>query len=163
MIIALLATAALLTLVVCLISFVQMLYIESLRLRTRDLPALEFFKQTFEKELGMKAETGVLSFLLIKYTLIMLISLLILDGFCGGRPITWIAFTEAAIASWVAMLMATCLVPYVLYRRTSGEWLMPFAPVLKGLALLVWPLVFTLEFIESLMNGSGEEKGHEEP
>src|ERR1700754_2583760 len=97
---ALLSAATLLSVVVCLISFVQMLYLESLRLRTRDLPALDFFKETFEDKLGMKAETGVLTFALIKYTLILTIALLMLDGFCGGRPVTWIAFAEAATGSW---------------------------------------------------------------
>src|SRR6266851_2538045 len=102
---ALLSIAALLAILLSLVSFVQLLYLESLRLRTRDLPALEFFKQTLEKELGMKTETGVLSFSLIKYTLILMIAILMLDGLCGGRPITWLAFTEGAIASWLAMLM----------------------------------------------------------
>ena len=83
---ALFSTAALLTVLLCLISFVQMLYLESLRLRTRDLPALDFFKQSFEKELGMKAETGALSFALLKYTLIVMISLLVL-ALLAGRAV----------------------------------------------------------------------------
>ena len=32
----------------CLVTVVQILYLESLRLRARDLPALEFFKETLE-------------------------------------------------------------------------------------------------------------------
>jgi hypothetical protein len=52
--------AALLALLLGLITFVQLLYVESLRLRTRDLPALEFFKQKLEAELGMKTDAGVL-------------------------------------------------------------------------------------------------------
>ena len=31
-----------------IVSFVQVLYLESMRLRTRDLPALKFFKETLE-------------------------------------------------------------------------------------------------------------------
>src|SRR5262249_26156349 len=65
---ALLFTAGLMALLLSLVSFVQLLYLESLRLRTRDLPALEFFKATLEAKLGMKTETGVLSFSLLKYT-----------------------------------------------------------------------------------------------
>ena len=159
---ALLTAAGILTLLISVIGFVQLLYLESLRLRTRDLPALEFFKQTFEKELGMKAETGVLSFSLLKYTLMLLIAILMLDAFAGGRPITWIAFTEGAIAAWLAMLVATCLVPYVLYRRTAGHWLYPFAPLLKAMALLVRPLVFALDLLESLIGQDTEEPGNEE-
>jgi len=35
-----------LALLICLITFVQTLYLEAMRLRTRDLPALQFFKAT---------------------------------------------------------------------------------------------------------------------
>ena len=74
---ALLFTAALLALLLSLVSFVQLLYLESLRLRTRDLPALEFFKKTLEPALGMKTETGVLSFTLLKFTFMLLVSILL--------------------------------------------------------------------------------------
>jgi CBS domain containing-hemolysin-like protein len=95
-------------------------------LRTRDLPALEFFKQKLEIELGMKTETGVLSFSLIKYGIMPH-----RDPHPGwilrGRPRVVGAFFEAAIASWLCMLVAACIVPYLLYRDTSGEWLAPMA------------------------------------
>ena len=160
---ALLVAASLLALLLSLVSFVQLLYLESLRLRTRDLPALEFFKKTLEEALGMKTETGVLSFSLVKYTLMVLVSILILDGASAGRPISWIAFTEAAIAAWGCMVLATCMIPYVLYRRTAAEWLLPLAPLLKALALLVRPLVFALSLLDSLVGPHQEEPGHEEP
>jgi len=40
----------------CLVTVVQLLYMESLRLRSRDLPALQFFKETLEDRIGVKAE-----------------------------------------------------------------------------------------------------------
>jgi putative hemolysin len=158
----LLLSAVLLAVLLSLITLVQLLYLESLRLRTRDLPALEFFKQKLEQELGMKTETGVLSFSLIKYGIMPLIAILILDGFCAGRPVSWAAFFEAAIASWICMLVAACIVPYLLYRDTSGQWLAPLAPLLKALALLVRPVVFVLEFLESMTNPPDEQPGHDE-
>ena len=48
---ALIATPAL-----GLVTFVQLLYLESMRLRTRDLPALDFFKDTLEDKIGLKTE-----------------------------------------------------------------------------------------------------------
>ena len=110
----------------------------------------------------LKTETGVLSFSMIKYSLMLLIAILMLDAFGSGRPISWIAFLEAAIASWLSMLLATYLIPYVLYRRTSAEWLLPFTPLLTSLALLVKPIVFTLDLIESLMGGHDEKPGQVE-
>jgi len=154
--------ALLLAILLGLITFVQLLYLESLRLRTRDLPALEFFKQKLEAELGMKTETGVLSFSLIKYGIMLLIASLILAGFCAGNPVSWVAFFEAAIASWLCMLVAACMVPYLLYRDTSGQWLEPMAPLLKALALLVRPVVYALEFLESMTSHPDEKPGHDE-
>jgi CBS domain containing-hemolysin-like protein len=160
---ALLFTAAALAVLLSLIAFVQLLYLESLRLRTRDLPSLEFFKETLEKALVMKTETGLLSFSLIKHSLILIIAVLILDGFCAGGPISWIAFSEAAIVAWGTMLLVTYLIPYALYRRTAAEWLLPLAPLLRTLALAVRPLVFALSLLDSLTAPHDEAPGHEEP
>jgi putative hemolysin len=158
----LLLSAVLFAVLLSLITFVQLLYLESLRLRTRDLPALEFFKQKLEQELGMKTETGVLSFSLIKYGIMVVIAILILDGFCAGARVSWAAFFEAAIASCVCMLVAACIVPYLLYRDTSGQWLAPLAPLFKALALTVRPVVYALEFLESMTSPPAEQPGHDE-
>ncbi len=160
---ALLLTAAALAVLLSLIAFVQLLYLESLRLRTRDLPSLEFFKETLEKALGMKTETGLLSFSLIKHSLILIVAILILDGFCAGGPISWIAFSEAAVVAWGTMLLAAYLIPYALYRRTAAKWLLPLTPLLRTLALAVRPLVFGLSLMDSLTGPHDEAPGHEEP
>lgn len=41
-------------------SAVQLLYLESLRLRTRDLPSLEFFKSSVEERIGLETDRGAL-------------------------------------------------------------------------------------------------------
>ena len=51
--------------------FVQVLYLESLRLRTRDLPSLKFFKETLEDKIGLKTEEGAGAFSLIKHSLLV--------------------------------------------------------------------------------------------
>src|SRR5579863_1089280 len=57
------ATAAVVTLVTC----VQILYLEALRIRARELPALEFFKATLEAKIGLTTERGALTFSLVKH------------------------------------------------------------------------------------------------
>ena len=111
----------------------------------------------------MKTETGLLSFSLIKHSLILIIGILILDGFCAGGPVTWVAFTEAALVSWGAVLLVTYLIPFAVYRRTSAEWLLPLTPLFKALALIVRPIVFVLSLLDSLMGPHDEAPGHEEP
>ncbi len=56
-------TAIVVTLVTCL----QVLYLESLRIRARELPALQFFKETLEAKLGIETERGSLAFSLVKH------------------------------------------------------------------------------------------------
>ena len=58
--------------VLSLVSFIQLLYLESLRLLTRDFEALEFFKETLEARLGYETEQGAFVFSLIKHTLLVL-------------------------------------------------------------------------------------------
>jgi putative hemolysin len=55
------------------------------------------------------------------------------------------------------------MVPYLLYRDTSGEWLEPMAPLVKALALVVRPVVYALEFLESMTGHPDEKPGHDEP
>ena len=67
-----------------LVTFVQLLYLESLRLRPRDLPSLEFFKDTLEDKLGLKTEDGAGAFSLIKHTLLALMGVFYLAWFVDG-------------------------------------------------------------------------------
>ena len=135
----------------CLVTVIQLLYAESLRLRSRDLPALEFFKSTLEARIGVSTEKGVLVFSLIKHTLLLLLGICFLAAGMddGGRH--WQSFFEATLFAWISMLAATYLFAQLLYRKTKGHWLLPFAPVLRLCALLVRPLAAILGFFESLV------------
>ena len=78
-----------------LVTFVQLLYLESLRLRTRDLPALRFFKETLEDRIGLKTEQGAGSFSLIKHSLLVFLGALHLACFADGNPWTWETLLES--------------------------------------------------------------------
>ena len=56
--IVLLAATILAVLVLAVASSIQLLYLESLRLRTRDLPAMEFFKTAIEEKIGLETDDG---------------------------------------------------------------------------------------------------------
>ncbi|MCC6859706.1 MAG: HlyC/CorC family transporter [Bryobacterales bacterium] len=144
-------------LLLALVSFVQLLYLESLRLRTRDLPALEFFKESLEDRLGMKTDRGAQSFSLLKHTL------LVLGGLLAASAITSPArFVEAAAGGFFLMLLSSYLAPHLLYRRTSGAWLTGFVQPLRALALMVRPLVVLMEFFDSLIELGEPRNGKEE-
>src|SRR5579863_2813148 len=146
----------------CLVTVVQILYMDSLRLRSRDLPALEFFKDTLEERIGLEAEKGVLAFSIIKHTLLLLMGLCFMAVQFGNTGTPWQSFFEAAFFAWLTMIVATYMLAQVLYRKTRGHWLLPLAPVLRLCALAVRPLTAVLGFFQSLVELSEPEKANEE-
>ena len=138
--------------VLAVVSFVQVLYLESMRLRTRDLPSLKFFKETLEDRLGMKTERGAASFSLIKHTLLLLVGICYFAWFADGRPWNWSDFWHSAMAAWLTMKAVSYDLPQLLYRRTTSAWVAPLAPILRGLAWLVRPFEALLTFFQSLVD-----------
>jgi magnesium and cobalt exporter, CNNM family len=145
-----------------LASSVQLLYLESLRLRTRDLPALEFFKSTLEPRIGVETNEGALAFSLIKHTTLAVTGALVLADFLN-RTLTWAIFLEACFLSVVLMLAATYGLPQVLYRRSRGRWLAPLVPLVRALALAARPATAVLGFFYSLVEIADENSGTETP
>jgi magnesium and cobalt exporter, CNNM family len=145
-----------------LASMIQLLYLESLRLRTRDLPAIEYFKDKLEEAIGMETETGALTFTLLKHTLLLMSGIVMLMLVATGQSIRWQFLIEGAAGAWLVMLLAAYLAPQLVYRRTKGEWLRGFIPLLKAIAMPMRPFVAALAFLQSLASTNGEEHGTEE-
>jgi len=149
--IATLAIAPLLALV----TSVQLLYLESLRLRPRDLPSLEFFKDTLEPKLGLKTEDGAGAFSLIKHTLLAVMGVFYLAWFADGEGGDWAHFWQAALAAWLTMAVASYAAPQLLYRRSRGHWLLPLVPFVRVLAWTARPCVAALDFFQRLVELTG--------
>ncbi len=149
-------------LLLALASAVQLLYLESLRLRSRDLPSLEFFKSTLEPGIGLKTDDGALTFSLIKHSMLAILGVLILANFLN-QTLTWAAFLEACITSLILMLVTGYGLPQIAYRRTRGRWLEPLVPVLRVLGLIIRPAAAFLAFFYSLVEMADDQSGSEEP
>ncbi len=145
-----------------LTTFVQILYMESMRLRTRDLPALKFFKDTLEDKLGLKTEQGASCFSMIKHSLLVILGTLYFAAFADGTPWQWSIFWQATVSVWLTMMAVSYALPQLLYRRTSGQWLIPLVPLLRGLAWIARPFVALLSFFQSLIDLADPEAGQEE-
>lgn len=146
----------------CLVTVVQMLYMESLRLRARELTALAFFKETLEDRLGVHGDDGVLAFSIIKHTILLLLAIAFLATVTPNQE-PWQNLLEAALFAWLTMLILTYVLAPVLCRKTSGRWLLPLAPLLRLCALLVRPLTAILGFFQSLVELSEPVKAADEP
>ncbi|MGA2275692.1 MAG: hemolysin family protein [Bryobacteraceae bacterium] len=162
MILAVILAALAATPVLGLVTFVQLLYLESLRLRTRDLPALEFFKDTLEDKIGLKTEDGAGAFSIIKHTLLVLLGIFYFAWFADGEPWNAAIFWQAVLAVWLVMIAVAYALPQLLYRRTSGRWLLPLLSLLRGLAWLARPCVALLGFFQSLIDLADDSKTDEE-
>jgi len=145
-----------------LVTFVQLLYLESLRLRTRDFPAIKFFRETLEDKIGFETEDGAGSFSLIKHSIILLIALLYFLAFADGSAWTWPVVGETAAAAWLTMIAVAYVLPQVLYRRTAAQWLVPLARLIRGIGLLAKPFVAVLDFFQSMIELTDEKNGAEE-
>ncbi len=159
---ALVVVTVLATLVIALASSVQLLYLESLRLRTRDLPSLEYFKSTVEEKIGLGTDQGALAFSVIKHAMLAVLGTLVLADFLT-RALTWQIFLEACFMSLLLMLVASYGIPQILYRHTSGAWITPLVPILRVLALAMKPVAGIFTFFYSLVEVGDKENGAEEP
>jgi putative hemolysin len=145
----------------CILSFVQILYLESIRLRTRDLPSLQYFKSTLEARLRFEDEDGTLSFSLLKQGTLLLLGIYVFGVFQGFA--SWQLCVESVFTAWLIMILAGYVVPQMLYRRSNGTILGPLVPVLRVLTLLIRPVVGMLHFLHSLVELTDEQAHAAEP
>ncbi len=151
--------AALFALLLALVGFLQLLYLESLRLRTRESRALAWFKESLQPQLGYETEQGAFVFSLVKHTLLVFCgAALVLASPAGGG---WLARLEPLAAAWLVMIAASYVIPQALYRRSSGRWLTALVPFFRLLEILLRPVTLTLGFLEKLFELSEPEP--EEP
>lgn len=151
------------------ISFVQLLYLEALRLRARELPALTLFKEELEDRFRLKTDEGALAFSLLKHGVLLAMAVTIFAGLQQAAlalpvphlPI-WGSLMEATLLSWFAMVIFAHLLPHLLYRRTSGRWLYALMPLLKLSVLASRPLIAMFNFLQALADLSAPEEPKEQ-
>ena len=124
MISLLIAAAFIAAVLVTLVTCIQVLYQEALRIRARELPALEFFKETLEPKIGLSTERGALTFSLVKHIGLVVTGCLILAITLEGTSLIEALGAAIAISSAFTIL-GTYIVPHIIYRRTSGRGLLP--------------------------------------
>jgi len=155
---ALIIAAVLLALLLMLVTCIQVLYLESLRIRARELPALQFFKETLEAKIGLSTERGALTFSLVKHAGLAVLGCLIgAVAFLSTTPLEALVFALAI--SGVVTIIATFVIPQMVYRKSKGTGLIALVPLYGIIALTVRPLIWLLEFLQSLFElGSEEQK-----
>jgi CBS domain containing-hemolysin-like protein len=152
------STGVLVTLITCL----QVLYLESLRIRARELPALQFFKETLEAKLGLETERGSLAFSLVKHIGLAMFGCLAMGIAVEAQNGLGESVAIACLTAAVYTIIGTYIIPQLCYRKSSGHFLVPLIPLYRATLLMVMPLLWVLEFLQSLFE-LGDTKAAEEP
>jgi CBS domain containing-hemolysin-like protein len=147
-----LAVAGLLTGLLCFVSYVQLLYLESLRLIRREPPSLEFFRESLAAKIGLETERGSLAFSLIKHISLFLVGLFYLCALVRPGVPHWQSVVEAIVVCFVAMLVSTYLVPIFLYRRSKGFWMNRALHITRILAAFAAPVAALVRGFQSLLD-----------
>jgi CBS domain containing-hemolysin-like protein len=158
----LIVLAALTGVVVTLITCLQVLYLESLRIRARELPALQFFKETLEARLGLETERGSLAFSLVKHIGLANFGCLAMGIAVEAQNGLGESVAIACIVAAVYTVIGTYIIPQLCYRKSRGHFLVPLIPLFRATLLAVTPLLWALEFMQSLFE-LGDTKTAEEP
>lgn len=150
------AIVVLLPLIV-LFSSLQTLYLEGMRLRTRELPSLQYFKSDLEPRLKLRSDEGALTFSLWKHTCLVFFGVAALAELVGverpgGGYLTATVLLESLLGAWLLMMVCAFVIPQLLFRRTSGRWIGRLLPFYRGAALVIRPLVLALSFLQSVLD-----------
>ncbi|MBV9297106.1 MAG: HlyC/CorC family transporter [Acidobacteriaceae bacterium] len=158
-----LALALIVTCLLGFVSYVQLLYLESLRLIRREVPALEFFRETLAGRIGLDPEHGSLAFSLVKHVSLFLVGLFYLCALVRPGVPHWQNVLEAIGLSFLAMLLSTYFVPLFLYRRSSGAWMLKLLPAIRLVALCASPLAGLVKMFQSFLDLDKDSRGETAP
>jgi CBS domain containing-hemolysin-like protein len=145
-------------------AYVSRLYTESGKFLSREFQEnIELFEHQIEPRLGFNHQRSALSFALLEQLLTAAICFLLAYS-VFAQP-NWRAedAAEAVFFSIIAILVFDRFLPYLLFSRTRGGWLVRFEVVLRILIWMVLPLTLMLGFLQSVVSLTRPEKADEEP
>lgn len=157
--IAILLLVGLLTLV----SYVERLYTEMGKFLSREFQEnLEAFEQRVEPHVGMSRTRFALSVAVLEQLSTAAIALLV--GYAIFHNGSWDAaeIAEAALLIIFIVIVFNRLIPFVLFTRTKGLWLVPLTALLRVFAYAVFPVTLFLSFCLSVA-ALAEQRAPEEP
>jgi putative hemolysin len=145
-------------------AYVSRLFTESGKFLSREFQEnIEIFEHQIEPRLGFSHRRAALSFALLEHLLTAAICfLLAYSVFSQSR---WRA-EEAVQAVFLVVLVIVLFgrfLPFLLFSRTRGGWLLRFVLLLRLLVYVVLPLTLVLAFLQSVVSLTRTESADEEP
>lgn len=129
-----------------LVSYVERLYTESGKFLSREFQEnIEAFEQMVEPRLVSASGRAFLAIAVLAQLSTAVIALLMGYLVFSARW-TWPEVVQAVIGLVLVIILCNRLLPYVLFTRTRGAWLVRFVPVLRVLIYLMLPVTVVLGF-----------------
>lgn len=137
----------LLSVLLMLSSYVERLYTESGKFLTREFQEnIEAFEKLVEPRLVSTSGRAFLAIALLAHFCTAAIALLI--GYLTFASQKWTGpeILQGVVGIMLVVMICNRLLPYVLFTRTRGEWLVRFVPLLRILIYVMMPVTVALGF-----------------
>jgi putative hemolysin len=149
-----------------LVSYVERLYTESGKFLAREFQEnIEAFERLVEPKLSSTSGRAALAISVLVQISTAAIAFLIAYLVFAGDKWTGPEVAQAAVGLVIVVIVCNRLLPYVMFTRTRGEWLVRFIPVLKILIYMMLPITLVLGFSLSVaaLAEPHEPEEHEHP
>jgi putative hemolysin len=139
-------------------SYLTLIYRELGRMTTgRVHEHLEIFEAEIEPKLKINRRSGGRTFRILGHFMLAFLVLETTRGVVYFVPGTWESFVEITVFVAMEVVFAMHFIPDMLLYRTTGRWLLPLLPLIRGAMWFVWPVRVFLEGAESLARISEHE------
>lgn len=153
------AAIVMLSALLALVSYVEQLYTESGKFLTREFQEnIEAFERLVEPRLVSTSGRAFMAISLLGQLSIATIALLIGYLVFQDRGWTSLEIVQAAVGIILVIIVCDRLVPYLLFTRTRGIWLVRVLPLLQLLLYIMMPFTVMLGFSLSV---AALSKAHE--
>ena len=139
-------------------SYLTLIYRELGRMTTgRVHEHLEIFESEIEPKLKINRKSGGRTFRILGHFWLAFLVLETTRGVVYFVPGTWESFVQFCVFLVLEVVIAMHFIPDMLLYRTTGRWLLPLLPLIRGAMWFVWPVRVFLEGAESLARISEHE------
>jgi putative hemolysin len=139
-------------------SYLTLIYRELGRMTTgRVHEHLDIFEAEIEPKLKIRRQSGGRTFRILGHFWLAFLVLETTRGVVYFVHGNWESFVEITVFVVLEVVFAMHFIPDMLLYRTTGRWLLPLLPLIRGAMWLVWPVRVFLEGAESLARISEHE------
>jgi CBS domain containing-hemolysin-like protein len=139
-------------------SYLTLIYRELGRMTTgRVHEHLDIFEAEIEPKLKINRRSGGRTFRILGHFLLAFLVLETTRGVVYFVPGNWESFVQFCVFMALEVIFAMHFIPDMLLYRTTGRWLIPLVPLIRGAMWFVWPVRVFLEGAESLARISEQE------